>query len=112
MARGVSMERTLTHRQGNMNTGLRFVLCLPSVCVWLIAASFAFKWFSHMARGTITYGNERAAVMVPLLSSLALVGALTSLVVLAMTCFGKIKLRWQILIFCAGLILLLSIAGD
>jgi hypothetical protein len=50
--------------------------------------------------------------MVPLLSSLALVGALASLVVLTMTCFGKVKLHWQILLFIAGLILLFSIAGD
>lgn len=106
------MEHTLLHKQTGMNIGLRFVLCLPAVFVWLAAACFALKWFGHIARGTITYGNQRAAVMVPLLSSLALVGALGSLVALAMTCFGRMKLRWQILIFCAGLILLLSIAGD
>ena len=106
------MEKTLTHKPGDMNIGLRLILCLPSVFVWLAAASFALKWFGHIARGTITYGNERAAIMVPLLSGLALVGALGSLVALAMTCFGKMKLRWQTLIFFAGLILLLSIAGD
>jgi len=106
------MGKTLTHKQSDMNIGLRLILCLPSVFVWLAAASFAFKWFGHMARGTITYGNERAAIMVPLLSSLALVGALGSLVALGMTCFGKMKLRWQGVLFCAGLILLWSIAGD
>ena len=106
------MEPTLAQTKGEMNKGLRFVLCLPAVCVWLAAACFALRWFGHIAIGTITYGNERAAVMVPLLSGLALVGALGSLVALALTCFGKMKLRWQILIFCAGLILLFSIAGD
>jgi len=106
------METTIANKQGDMNIGLRLILCLPAVCVWLTAACFALKWFGHMARGTITYGNERAAIMVPLLSGLALVGALGSLVALAMTCFAKMKLRWQTLIFFAGLILLLSIAGD
>ncbi|MDH4238150.1 MAG: hypothetical protein OEW48_01170 [Phycisphaerae bacterium] len=106
------MEHTLTHKKSEMNIGLRFVLCLPAVCVWLAAAYFALKWFGHMARGTITYGNERAAIMVPLLSGLALAGALVSFVAVAMTCFGRMKLRWQTLIFFAGLLLLLSIAGD
>ena len=106
------MDHTLAHKKCDMNKGFRFVSCLPGVFVWLAAACFALKWFGHMARGTITYGNERAAIMVPLLSGLALVGALGSLFVLAMTCFGKIKLRWQILVFCAGLILLFLIAGD
>ncbi len=105
------MERALTHKQ-DMNIGLRLILCLPAVCVWLAAAYFAFKWFSHMVRGTITYGNGTAAILVPLLSSLAFVGALGSLIAVVMTCFGKMKLRWQTLIFCAGLIFLLSIAGD
>ena len=106
------MDHTLAHKKCDMNRGLRLILCLPSVFVWLAATCFAVKWFGHMARGTITYGNERAAVMVPLLSGLALVGALGCLVALGMTCFGRMKLRWQTLIFCAGLILLFLIAGD
>ncbi|MHC4112247.1 MAG: hypothetical protein ACYSUY_14335 [Planctomycetota bacterium] len=106
------METTLVHKKGDMNTGLRLILCLPAVCVWLAAAYFAFKWFGHMARGTITYGDGAAAILVPALSSLALVGALGSFVAFGMTCFGKLKLRWQTLIFCAGLILLWSIAGN
>jgi hypothetical protein len=106
------MEKTAANKKGDMKTGFRFVLCLPSVCVWLAAACFAFKWFGHMARGTITYGNERAAIMVPLLSGLALAGALGSLAILVMTCLGKIKVRWQALTFLAGLILLCLIAGD
>jgi len=106
------MEKKLVQKQAGMNIGLRLILCLPAVFVWLAAACFAFKWFGHIARGTITYGNQRAAIMVPLLSSLALVGALGSLVALAMTCLGKMKLQWQTLIFFAGLLLLLSIAGD
>ena len=106
------METTITNKQGDMNIGLRFVLCLPAVCVWLAAAYFALNWFGHMARGTITYGNQRAAIMGPFLSSLALVGALGCLVAVAITCFEKMKLRWQGLVFFAGLLLLLSIAGD
>lgn len=106
------METTLVHKKGDMNTGLRLILCLPAVCVWLAAAYFAFKWFGHMARGTITYANATAAILVPALSSLALVGALASFVAVGLTCFSKMKVRWQTLIFCAGLILLWSIAGN
>ncbi len=106
------METTIANKQGDMNTGLRLILCLPAVCVWMAAAYFAFKWFGHMARGTITYGNGATAILVPLLSSLAFVGALGSLVAVGMTFLGKMKLRWQGIIFCAGLILLWSIAGN
>lgn len=106
------METTIAHKQGGMNTGLRLILCLPAVCVWSAAAYFAFKWFGHMAGGTITYANTAAAILVPALSSLAFVGALGSFVAVVMTCFGKMKLRWQGMIFCAGLILLWSIAGN
>jgi hypothetical protein len=106
------METTIANKQGDMNTGFRLILCLPAVCVWMAAAYFAFKWFGYMARCTITYGDGAAAILVPVLSSLALVGALGSLVAVAMTCFGKMKLRWQTLIFCTGLILLWSIAGN
>ncbi len=95
-----------------MNVGLRLILCLPAVCIWLAAVYFALKWFGHMAGGTITYGSGAAAILVPALSGLAFVGALGSLVVVAMTCFGKVRLRWQVLIFCAGLIFLCSIAGN
>lgn len=105
------MERALTHKQ-DMNIGLRLILCLPAVCVWLSATYFAFKWFSHMVRGTITYGSEAAAILVPMLSSLAFVGVVGSIVAVVMTCFGKMKLRWQGIIFCAGLIFLWSIAGN
>ena len=106
------MEQALEHKKCDMNKGFLFVLCLPGVCVWLAAASFALKWFGHIARGTITYGNERAAIMVPLLSGFALLGAMGCLVAVVMTCLGIIKMRWQTLIFFAGLLLLLSIAGD
>ena len=106
------MGETLAHKQGDMNIGLRFILCLPAVCVWLCAAYFALKWFGHMARGTITYGNEVAAILLPILSSLAFVGVLGSFVAVVMTCFSKMKLRWQGIIFCAGLIFLWSIAGN
>lgn len=106
------MEKTIANKQGDMNIGLRLILCLPAVCVWLTAAYFALKWFGHMARGTITYGNTAAAILVPALSSLAFVGALVSFVAVGMTFLGKMKLRWQGIIFCAGLILLWAIAGN
>ena len=106
------METTIANKPGDMNTGLRLVLCLPAVCVWMAATYFALKWFGHMARGTITYGNGAAAILLPILSGLAFVGALGSLFTVAMTCFGKMKLRWQSVLFCAGLILLWSIAGN
>jgi len=106
------MEKTLEHKQGDMNTGLRIILCLPGVCVWLSAAYFALKWFGHMARGTITYANEAAAILLPILSILAFVGVIGALAAVIITCSGKMKLRWQGVIFCAGLIVLLSIAGD
>ena len=102
----------LAHKQGDMNIGLRLVFCLPVVCVWLYAAYFALKWFGHMARGTITYGNEATAILLPVLSSLALVGALGSFITVVMTCFGRMKLRWQIIVFFMGLLLLWMIAGD
>ena len=106
------MKETLAHKQSYMSTGLRVILCLPGVCVWLSAAYFALKWFTHMARGTITYGNEATAILLPILSILAFIGVLGSLAAAAMTGFGKMKLRWQVIIFCAGLIVLWSIAGD
>lgn len=106
------MEKTLVQKQGGMSVGLRLVLCLPAVCVWLSAAYFALKWFTHMARSTITYGNETAAILLPILSILAVVGVPVSFIAVVMTCFGKMKLRWQGIIFCAGLIVLWSIAGD
>ena len=106
------MEKTIQHKQDDMNIGLRVILCLPGVCVWLSAAYFALKWFGHMARGTITYGNYVAAIFLPILSSLAFVGVLISLAAAAMICFGKMKLRWQVIIFFAGLIVLWLIAGD
>ena len=65
-----------------------------------------------MARGTITYADNAAAVLLPTLSTLAFLGALGSFVALLVTCFGRMKLRWQSIIFCAGLLLLWAIAGD
>ena len=106
------MDHTLAYKRYDMKKGFRFVLCLPVVCVWLAAASFALKWFGNMARGTITYTSEGAAVIVPLLSGLTLFGALCCLVSLVVTCLGKMKLRWQILVFCAGLIFLWLIVGN
>jgi hypothetical protein len=102
----------MEHKRGDMNTGLRVILCLASVCIWLCAAYFALKWFGHIARGTITYGNEAAAILLPILSSLTFVGALGSLIAVVMTYFGKMKFRWQVIIFCTGLIVLWSIGGD
>ena len=102
----------LAHKQGNMNIGLRLVLCLPVILVWLSAAYFALKWFGHMARGTITYGNEATAILLPILSSLALVGTLGSFIAVVMTCSGRMKLRWQSIVFFVGLLFLWIIAGD
>ena len=98
--------------KSQMSIGLRFILCLPAVCVWLCTAYFGLKWFRHIAGGTITYGSEAAAILLPILSSLAFVGVLGSFVAVVLTCFGRMKLRWQSIIFCAGLICLWSIAGN
>jgi len=106
------MEKTLAQKQAGMSTLLRFILCLPAVCVWLCAAYFALKWFGYMARGAITYANQLSAILLVALSILAFVGVLGSSVAVVMTCLGKMKLRWQGIIFCAGLIVLWSIAGD
>ena len=106
------MEQTPGYKQGNMNKWLRAILCLPGVCVWLCAADFAFKWFGHIARGTISYGSETAAILLPILSIAALAGAIGSIAAIAMTFSGKMNLRWQGVILCAGLIVLWSIAGD
>ncbi len=106
------MEKTPEHKQSDMNKWLRVILSLPGVCVWLYAAYFAFKWFGHIARGTISYGSETAAVLLPILSILAFAGAIGSIAAIVMTFSGKMNLRWQGVIFCAGLIVLWSIAGD
>jgi len=106
------MEKALEHKQNDANIGLRVILCLGGVCVWLYAAYFALKWLGHIARGTISYGSETAAILLPILSILVFAGAIGSIAAAVMTFSGKIKLRWQVIIFCAGLIVLWAIAGN
>ncbi len=89
----------------------RTIIGITSVCIWLYAAYFALKWFGHMANGTITYNGSTAAVVVPVLSGLALLGAVGSLVLLIMTRYGKVKPSWQPVMLLLGIVMCLLIQG-
>jgi len=89
----------------------RTIIGIASVCIWLYAAYFALKWFGHMANGTITYNGRTAAVVVPVLSGLALLGAVSSVTLLIMTRFGKVRTFWQTVLLFLGIILSLLIQG-
>jgi len=89
----------------------RTIIGIASVCIWLYAAYFALKWFGHMANGTITYNDRTAAVVVPVLSGLALLGAVGSLILLIMTRYGKVKPFWQPVMLFLGIVICLLIQG-
>ena len=89
----------------------RTIIGITSVCIWLYAAYFALKWFGHMVNGTITYNDKTAAVVVPVLSGLALLGAVGSLILLIMTRYGKVKPFWQTMMLFLGIVISLFIQG-
>ncbi len=64
-----------------------------------------------MANGTITYNGSTAAVVVPVLSGLALLGAVGSLVLLIMIRYGKVKPFWQPVMLLLGIVICLLIQG-
>jgi hypothetical protein len=90
----------------------RMIIGIGSVCIWLYASFFALKWFGHIADGTITYSGMTAAVAVPLLSGLALLGAVASVILLILTTYGKVKPFWQPVMLFLGILLWLLIQGD
>ncbi len=94
-----------------MKTVSRKIIGIASVCIWTYAAYFALKWFGHMANGTITYNGRTAAVVVPVLSGLALLGAVGSVILLIMTRFGKVKPFWQPVMLFLGIVMCLLIQG-
>ncbi len=89
----------------------RTIIGIASVCIWLYAAYFALKWFGHMANGTITYNDSTTAVVVPVLSGLAILGAVGSLILLIMTRYGKVKPFWQPVMLFLGIVMCLLIQG-
>ena len=89
----------------------RTIIGITSVCIWLYAAYFALKWFGHMANGTITFNGRTAAVVVPVLSGLALLGAVGSVTLLIMTRFAKVKPFWQTMMLVLGIVMCLLIQG-
>ncbi len=95
-----------------MKAVARTIIGIGSVCIWLYASFFALKWFGHMANGTISYSGITAAVAVPLLSGLALLGAVASVILLILTTYGKVKPFWQAVMLFFGIVLCLLIQGD
>ena len=89
----------------------RTIIGITSVCIWPYAAYFALKWFGHMANGTITFNGRTAAVVVPVLSGLALLGAVGSVILLIMTRYGKVKPFWQQVMLVLGIVICLLIQG-
>ena len=87
-----------------MKTTLRAIIGIVSVCIWTYAAYFAFKWFAHMANGTISYNGRASAIVVPALSALVLLGAVCSIILLILTIYGKVKSFWQPVILVLGVL--------
>jgi hypothetical protein len=95
-----------------MKTALHTITGIASVCIWMYASYFALKWFSHMADGTISYNGRVAAVVVPALSGLVLLGAVCSVILFIMTRYGKIRQFWMPVMMFLGILFCLLIQGD
>jgi len=95
-----------------MKTALRTIIGIASVCIWMYAAYFALKWFSHMADGTISYNGIAATVVVPALSGLVLLGSACSVILLRMTRYGKIRPFWTTVMMVLGIFIWFLIKGD
>jgi len=59
----------------------------------------------------MTYNGRTAAVAVPVLSGLALLGAVGSLILLIMTRYGKVKPFWQTMMLVLGIVICMLIQG-
>ncbi len=94
-----------------MKTALRTIIGISSVCIWMYAGYFALKWFGHMAEGTISYNGRAAAVVVPALSGLVLLGAACSVILFIMTRYGKIRPFWMTVMMFLGIFFCLLIPG-
>ena len=88
------------------------VIGVCSILPWLLASGFAMKWFSHMAKGTISYGSEASKVMLQGFSLLAFVGLAGAIILCIASFKWKPQTKWQVVLFFAGMILLLCIVGD
>ena len=87
------------------------IVGIVSVCIWLYAAYFALKWLSHMANDTISYNSRIAAISLPILSILVLLGTIGCIVLLIMIRCGKVRPFWQKVMLALGIIFLLLING-
>ena len=95
-----------------MKTALSTIIGIPSVCIWMYAGYFALKWFGHMGDGTISYNGRVAAVVVPALSGLVLLGAVCSVILFIMTRYGKIRPFWTTVMMFLGIFMWFLIKGD
>jgi hypothetical protein len=95
-----------------MKTSLRTIIDIASVCIWMYAGYFALKWIGHMWDGTISYNGRVAAVVVPTLSGLILLGAVCSVILLIMTRCGKIRPFWTTVMMFLGMVMWFLIKGD
>ena len=95
-----------------MKTALRTIIGIVSVCIWMYGAYFALKWFGHMGDGTISYNGRVAAVVVPALSGLVLLGAVCSVILLVMTRYGKTRPFWTTIMMFLGILFCFLIQGD
>ena len=85
-----------------MKAALGTIIDIASVCIWMYAGYFALKWFGHMADGTISSNGRTSAVVVPALSGLVLLGAVSSVILFIMTRYGKIKSFWTTVMMILG----------
>lgn len=94
-----------------MKKTFRTIIGIASVCIWMYAAYFAFKWFGHMANGTISYNSRASAIIVPALSGLVMIGAACSIILFILTICGKVKSFWQSLMLVLGVLIWFLIQG-
>ena len=95
-----------------MKAALGTIIDIASVCIWMYAGYFALKWFGHMADGTISYNGRVAAVVVPALSGLVLLGAVCSVILFIMIRYGKIRPFWTKVMLVLGILMWFLIKGN
>jgi hypothetical protein len=69
------------------------------------------KWIGHAASGTISYNSRTAAIAVPVLSGLVLLGAAVSVILFILAKYGKVRWFWQTVMLILGMVFLLLIQG-
>ena len=83
-----------------------------SILPWIVACVFALKWFEHMASGTISYGSELDGTVLHGLCVIAFVGFALTMALAVMSFKWNIKIKWQAILFIAGLLSFWSIVGN